>query len=156
MKSYLPFRAMQKSLAAVFDKDLKALKKEIELYEKEEDLWKVAEGINNSAGNLCLHILGNLNNYIGAILGNTGYLRNRAAEFTEKTSKAELLESIESTIKMLYEIINKLDSSSIESKYPEEVFGHEMNTDFFLIHLVGHLNYHLGQVNYHRRILCYN
>ncbi|WP_310586229.1 hypothetical protein [Lacihabitans soyangensis] len=78
---------MQNSLSAVFEKDLIRLKSEIEAYSDEEKLWIKAEGINNSAGNLCLHILGNLNNYIGAILGNTGYERNRPAEFSEKTRK---------------------------------------------------------------------
>ena len=147
---------MQKSLSAVFEKDLIRLKTEIEAYSDEEKLWVKAEGINNSAGNLCLHILGNLNNYIGAILGNTGYVRNRPAEFSEKTSKAFLLKSIEETTEMIKNTISGLEFEALDQIYPDNVFGYEMKTDFFLIHLVGHLNYHLGQINYHRRILCYN
>lgn len=147
---------MQKSLSAVFEKDLIRLKSEIEAYSDEQKLWIKAEGISNSAGNLCLHILGNLNNYIGAILGNTGYVRNRPAEFSEKTSKDYLLKSLHETIEMVKQTISNLDSEILNQTYPDNVFGYEMKTDYFLIHLVGHLNYHLGQINYHRRILCYN
>jgi uncharacterized damage-inducible protein DinB len=147
---------MQKSLSAVFEKDLIRLKAEIEAYTNEEKLWIKAEGISNSAGNLCLHILGNLNNYIGAILGNTVYIRNRPAEFSEKTTKNHLLKSLDETTEIVKNVILGLDSSVFEQTYPDNVFGHEMKTDYFLIHLVGHLNYHLGQINYHRRILCYN
>ena len=147
---------MQKSLAEVFEKDLNRLKKEIELYEDESKLWIVSEGISNSAGNLCLHLLGNLNNYVGAILGKTGYVRNRPAEFTEKTTKEHLLNTLETTSEMVKNVISGLDQSVLDQIYPDSVFGFEMKTDYFLIHLVGHLNYHLGQINYHRRILCYN
>ncbi|WP_255066027.1 DinB family protein [Lacihabitans sp. LS3-19] len=147
---------MQKSLAEVFEKDLIRLKKEIELYNDEANLWLVSEGISNSAGNLCSHIIGNLNNYIGAILGNTGYIRNRPTEFTDKVSKEDLINALEETTKMVKTVITNLDSKVFEQIYPDNVFGFEMKTDYFLIHLVGHLNYHLGQINYHRRILCYN
>lgn len=147
---------MQKALADVFEKDLFRLKAEVELYSKEEQLWVKSEGINNSAGNLCLHILGNLNNYVGAILGKTGYVRNRPAEFSEITTKELLLNAIDDTTEMVKKVISNLKLSTLEQNYPENVFGYEMKTDYFLIHLLGHLNYHLGQINYHRRILCYN
>jgi uncharacterized damage-inducible protein DinB len=147
---------MQKSLSAVFEKDLNRLKSEIEAYADEEKLWIKAEGINNSAGNLCLHILGNLNNYVGAILVKTGYVRNRSAEFSEKTTKEHLLKCLDETTEMVKETISNVDADVFDQIYSENVFGYEMKIDYFLIHLVGHLNYHLGQINYHRRILCYN
>lgn len=147
---------MQKSLSAFFEKDLNRLKSEIEAYADEEKLWIKAEGINNSAGNLCLHILGNLNNYVGAILGKTGYVRNRSAEFSEKTTKEHLLKCLDETTEMVKETISNVDADVFDQIYSENVFGYEMKIDYFLIHLVGHLNYHLGQINYHRRILCYN
>jgi len=147
---------MQKSLSAVFEKDLNRLKSEIEAYTDEEKLWIKAEGINNSAGNLCLHILGNLNNYVGAILGKTCYVRNRSAEFSEKTTKEHLLKCLDETTEMVKETISNVDADVFDQIYSENVFGYEVKIDYFLIHLVGHLNYHLGQINYHRRILCYN
>ena len=147
---------MKISIAQVFKKDLIRLKLEIDAFELEENLWLKSEGINNSAGNLCLHIIGNLNNYIGAILGNTGYIRNRPLEFTDKVTKKNLLEKIENTQVVVLKTLESLKPEQLERIYPEDVLGYKMTTEYFLIHLIGHLNYHLGQINYHRRILCYN
>ncbi len=147
---------MKRSIVQVFEKDLNRLKIEIEAFEVEENLWLKSDGINNSAGNLCLHIIGNLNNYIGAILGNTGYIRNRPLEFTEKITKNSLLEKIEKTQVVVFKTLESLNPDHLERIYPEDVLGYRMTTEYFLIHLLGHLNYHLGQINYHRRILCYN
>ena len=147
---------MKRSIVQVFEKDLIRLKLEIEAFEIDENLWLKSDGINNSAGNLCLHIIGNLNNYIGAILGNTGYIRNRPLEFTEKVTKNNLLEKIENTQLVVFKTLESLNPDHLEKIYPEDVLGYRMTTEYFLIHLLGHLNYHLGQINYHRRILCYN
>ncbi len=147
---------MKRSIVQVFEKDLIRLKLEIEAFEEEENLWLKSDGINNSAGNLCLHIIGNLNNYIGAILGNTGYIRNRPLEFAEKVTKNNLLEKIENTQLVVFKTLESLNPDHLEKIYPEDVLGYRMTTEYFLIHLLGHLNYHLGQINYHRRILCYN
>ncbi len=147
---------MKTSIVQVFEKDLIRLKLEIEAFEIDENLWLKSDGINNSAGNLCLHIIGNLNNYIGAILGNTGYIRNRPLEFTEKVTKNNLLEKIENTQLVVFKTLESLNPDHLEKIYPEDVLGYRMTTEYFLIHLLGHLNYHLGQINYHRRILCYN
>lgn len=147
---------MKRSIVQVFEKDLNRLKLEIEAFKVEEDIWLKSEGINNSAGNLCLHIIGNLNNYIGAILGNTGYIRNRPLEFTDKVTKHNLLETIEKTQIVVLKTLENLYPEHLERIYPEDVLGYKMTTEYFLIHLLGHLNYHLGQINYHRRILCYN
>jgi uncharacterized damage-inducible protein DinB len=145
---------MSTAIVAVFEKDLNILRSQIESYSQEDDLWKTTGGIKNSAGNLCLHILGNLNHYIGAILGQTGYIRDRPLEFTNRVKKQELIDEIDSVKSRISEVINNLPSSRFEEAYPEEVLGYTMTTQYFLIHLLGHLNYHLGQINYHRRILC--
>jgi hypothetical protein len=68
-------------LHTLFERDLAKLSLEIETYQHEPALWRTAPGISNSAGNLCLHLLGNLNTYIGAGLAHTGYVRNRDWEF---------------------------------------------------------------------------
>ncbi|HCX22935.1 MAG TPA: DinB superfamily protein, partial [Cytophagales bacterium] len=75
---------MNTELAELFTRDLNRLIKELEQYPNEEQLWVVTEGINNSAGTLTLHLIGNLNHFFGAILGNTGYIRNREAEFSDR------------------------------------------------------------------------
>ena len=142
------------SLKTLFNRDLNKLKIEIESYQNENAIWVIDKNISNSAGNLCLHLMGNINTYIGARLGNTGYIRNRPLEFSLKDiPSAELISKIENTILMVNEIFDSLTETDLETIYPEIVFEKEMTTGFFLIHLATHLSYHLGQINYHRRLL---
>lgn len=144
-----------KNLAEVFTKDLKRLYAEIDAYTNEDELWVKANGISNTGGNLAMHIVGNLNSFIGKNLGNTGYIRNRNYEFEGIISKKQLLDSIFEVSTIVDKIISNLPASELTKTYPENVFGSEMETSYFLFHLLGHLNYHLGQINYHRRIVCY-
>jgi uncharacterized damage-inducible protein DinB len=145
---------MKKELKALFDRDLKRLRQEIEVYENEAVLWQTVEGISNSGGNLCLHLMGNLNHFVGAVLGNTGYERDRPAEFAAKDiPKAQLLIQLDQTCEAVLTTLEQLDESTFDNTYPFEVLGYSMTTGYFLIHLQGHLNYHLGQIDYHRRIL---
>lgn len=141
-------------LQSLFERDLKRLKKEIELYKKEQHLWYVEEGISNSAGNLCLHLIGNLNAFIGAELGNSGYVRDRDLEFSAKNvSRDELLANIDATAEVVKNTLANLSETQLAVAYPVVVFKEEMTTGWFLVHLATHLNYHLGQINYHRRLL---
>jgi uncharacterized damage-inducible protein DinB len=145
---------LKETLIEIFERDLLQLKKEIESYSDENKLWIVKEGISNSAGNLCLHLTGNLNHFIGATLGNTGYIRNRDNEFSLKNiSKKELLQDIDKTIEVVKAALSKLSREDFEKNFPLEKHGKIVNTDFMLLHLVTHFNYHLGQVNYHRRMV---
>lgn len=142
------------SLRSLFNRDLNKLKTEIEAYQNEENLWKTDKNIANSAGNLCLHLVGNINNFIGAQLGNTGYIRHRELEFSLKdVPRAELIEKVEATIAMIDYVLPQLSEEDLKKEYPLVVFESKMTTDYFLIHLVAHLDYHLGQINYHRRLL---
>jgi len=142
------------SLKILFNRDLNKLKFEIESYEFEKQIWVIDKNISNSAGNLCLHLIGNLNTYIGAEIGKTGYVRNRPLEFSLKDiPKSELISKIESTIDVINESLDSLTEKDLEQIYPQIVFEKEMTTGFFLIHLSAHLAYHLGQINYHRRLL---
>ena len=79
------------TLQKLFTRDLNKLKAEIELYRNENNIWRTDKGIANSAGNLCLHLTGNLNAYIGAELGNTGYIRHRELEFSLKDIPRQFL-----------------------------------------------------------------
>ncbi len=143
------------SLIEIFDRDLNKLITEINLYKDEERLWIIKDGIGNSAGNLCLHLIGNLNHFIGAILGNTGYVREREKEFSLKNiPRKELIQSIENTITVVKESLSKLSATDFEKLFPLEVFGKPLTTGFMLLHLTTHLAYHLGQINYHRRLLA--
>lgn len=145
---------MIQSLQSLFARDLNKLKTEIESYQDERNLWKTDKNISNSAGNLCLHLVGNLNHYIGATLGHSGYLRIRDLEFSLKDiPRAKLIQQIESTLEIVNSSLERLSPEDLHKQYPSEPLGYEMTTGYFLIHLFGHLNYHLGQINYHRRLL---
>jgi len=141
-------------LKSLYNRDLQKLKVEIESYQNEESLWKTDKNILNSGGNLCLHLLGNLNTYIGAELGKSGYVRQRDLEFSMKDiPKTELFEKIESLIEIVDSTFKQLSEDDLKKDYPTEALGYRMTTGYFLIHLLAHLNYHLGQINYHRRLL---
>ena len=145
---------MTEILRDLFQRDLEKLKTEITFYKDENNIWEVNGEIKNSAGNLCLHICGNLQHFIGATLGNSGYERNREAEFNSKNIPVEEMQNeIDETIIIIKKTLMELDESKLEEPYPINVFGNEMTTGFFLAHLTTHLNYHLGQINYHRRLL---
>jgi uncharacterized damage-inducible protein DinB len=137
----------------LFERDLNRLLSEIEAYSDESLLWKRAEGISNPAGNLALHLVGNLNTYIGKNLGGTDYVRDRPAEFASIVSKSDLIEKITTTKHIILKILLNLQTEDLHETYPEEVLGYPMTTEYFLTHLYGHLNYHLGQINYHRRLV---
>ncbi|MEZ7498559.1 DUF1572 family protein [Flavobacterium sp. Arc3] len=112
------------------------------------------KGITNSAGNLCLHLIGNLNTYIGTILGNTDYVRNRELEFSLKDiPKTQLICKIEQTMIVVDCALDKLSEKELRMDFPVLVFETKTSTEFMLIHLTTHLAYHLGQINYHRRLL---
>jgi len=142
------------TLKTLFGRDLEKLKLEIELYNSEEKLWYTEGAITNSAGNLCLHLIGNLNHFIGAVLGKTGYVRDRPTEFASKDiPNAELIAQIEETIIVVNNTLSNLVESELDTEYPIVVFDKPMTTAYFLVHLAMHLDYHLGQINYHRRLL---
>jgi len=142
------------SLAELLDRDLSKAIEELKAYKKEENLWLIEPVISNSAGNLLLHICGNLRHFIGSTLGDSGYIRRREDEFSlQNIKRSELLSELKTTKKMLQEVVPSLSDEALDEIYPINVLGKEMKTRFFLLHLYGHLNYHLGQINYHRRLL---
>lgn len=142
------------TLKSLFNRDLNKLKVEIESYQNENQLWVIDKNISNSGGNLCLHLIGNINTYIGAEIGKTGYVRDRPLEFSLKDiSKSELIRKIEETILVVNNTLDLLTEEDLNTIYPQIVFEKEMTTGFFFVHLSTHLAYHLGQINYHRRLL---
>lgn len=143
-----------KSLQEIFERDLTKLSQEIEAYANERKLWYTEKNIANSAGNLCLHLVGNLNTYIGKTLGKTNYIRNRDLEFSQKdVSKETLLKMISETRDIVKTSLSKISTTQINEQFPVKVFEETTTTGFMLIHLATHLSYHLGQINYHRRLL---
>jgi uncharacterized damage-inducible protein DinB len=141
------------SIEKILNRDLQKLKEEINLYPTDEKLWKIEGEIKNSASNLCLHLCGNLQHFIGAVLGNSGYVRNRENEFTARgLSKQELQVEIDTTIKAVNNALKIINPAILTTDYPIKVMEQSVTTTQFLIHLTSHFEYHLGQINYHRRL----
>ena len=142
------------TLIQLFERDLNRLMTEIGLYKEEETIWKIEKGISNSTGNLTLHLIGNLNTYIGKELGGTGYVRNRELEFSTKFVKRDLLiEQLNATLEMIKATLSGLSNKDLMQEYPILVFTEKTTTEYLLVHLTTHLTYHLGQINYHRRLI---
>lgn len=142
------------TLIKLFSRDLIKLKDEIQLYKNESNLWKIEGAVTNCAGNLCLHLVGNINHFIGATLGNSGYIRQRDLEFSLKNvPKSELIKQVDDTIVVVEQTLIKLSVEDLQKEYSRNPFEDYMTTEYFLTHLALHLAYHLGQINYHRRLL---
>lgn len=135
-------------------RELKAFEREIEMFPDDELVWKTVPGVTNSAGNLALHACGNLQHYLGAVLGNTGYVRNRDVEFGRTSgTRAELIRELRTTIAVVEHVLPHVSEAALARDYPEKVGGLALNTRAFLLHLSVHLAHHLGQAGYLRRIL---
>ncbi|WP_178988821.1 DinB family protein [Winogradskyella schleiferi] len=142
------------TLIKLFKRDLNQLIEELKLYKNESNLWKVNGSISNSAGTLCLHLIGNLNHFMGSVFGDTGYVRQRELEFTLKdVPKSELIKQVEDTIVVVETTLKNLTDEDLQKEYKRREFEATMTTEYFLVHLSMHLAYHLGQINYHRRLL---
>ncbi len=145
---------MIQSVKEIYLKNLDALHNEISLYTNENDIWTIQNQISNSAGNLALHLIGNLNYFIGTYLGGTGYVRNRDLEFSDKNvPKQKLLDDIKATREMMDTTLSAMRDGSETAIYPSDKFGAERTNAYILMYLLAHLNYHLGQINYHRRLI---
>lgn len=142
-----------KSLNEILLRDLDKLQKEIEQYPDEQSIWVIQKDIKNSAGTLILHLCGNLQHYIGVGLGKSDYKRDRDKEFSARNiSRAELIKEIGKTKGTVKNVLSKLSPDILETEYPLPVFDYAMTVQHFMIHLAAHFGYHLGQVNYHRRL----
>lgn len=141
-------------LTNFYERDIRKLIEEVNSFKNEENLWKTKGSVKNSCGNLILHIVGGLNHFIGATLVNSGYVRNRDKEFTHKNVvRKELVIQLEQLIPLINQTLNALTREQMESDFPIFFDKPNTSTSYVLVQLLTHLNYHLGQVNYLRRIL---
>lgn len=146
---------LKTTLLEFFERELLKLREEIALYPDERSLWETVGDINNSAGNLCLHLCGNMQHFVGAVLGHSGYVRDRDSEFARKhVPTEELIEGIDTTLRAVKTTLEGLDEAAFTAAYPVDKHGKAVTTDYMLLHLLSHFNYHLGQINYHRRLLA--
>jgi len=135
-------------------RDLHDVRKEVELYPDDVSLWKPAAGINNPGGTLALHLAGNMHHFIGTVLGSSAYTRDRNAEFsTRGLSRAEVIERLNHAIAAVDQTLRQLSDDDLSKPFPERSGDFNLLTGQFLIHCLAHLSYHLGQLDYHRRIV---
>jgi hypothetical protein len=140
-------------LAALFARDLRRLRQELEAFPDTAALWAIGPGVTNAAGNLALHLEGNLREYIGRQLGGVDFARDRPREFNARgLPQAELVARLEAVAASIPPVNAALSEPAMDAPYPEDVLGAPMPTRQFLVHLLGHLNYHLGQIDYLRRL----
>jgi len=141
-------------LANFYERDLRKLVDEIKMFKNEEDVWKTHGSITNSSGNLALHIIGGMNFHVGHRLAQTGYIRNRDQEFLKKdVPRPEIIADLEKLIVMIKETLSNLTDDDLKKDFPAPFDGATNSTSYVLVTLLAHLNYHLGQVNYLRRML---
>ena len=137
-----------------FISNLETLSEEISMFQNEADLWKLSGSLNNTCGNLAMHLCGNLKHFIGFGIGMNGYIRNRDLEFSIKgLSKEDILSEIKSTSDAISPVLEKLTKEDLLNKYEYDFFGDGTTIDYVLMRLASHFTYHLGQINYFRRLL---
>lgn len=140
--------------AGVIVRDLRGVRRELEAYPSDSDVWRVAPGIANSAGTLALHLAGNVQHFFGAVMGGTGYKRDRDAEFSRRdVPRAELVAQVEAAIAVVDRGLAQVSEAVLAAEFPERIAGHAVTSGEWLVHLVAHLGYHLGQIDYHRRLV---
>ncbi len=145
--------ALADELAALFHRDLTRLQQQLHAWPEGDLLWQRAPGIANSAGNLILHLEGNLRDYVGRSLGGVPYHRERDREFAAQTVPlAELAARLDEVTQLVPGIIRRLSDAQLQATFPGNPLGSPISVQQFLIHLHGHLNYHLGQIDYLRRM----
>ena len=140
------------NLAILFVRELAGFERELGLFPDDESAWKTAPGLPNSAGNLALHVAGNLQHYVGAVLGDTGYVRNRELEFGRRSGpRGDVLAELRAASQVVDTVLRALPSERFEADYPELLNDLRLRTDRFLMHLSAHAAFHLGQAGYVRR-----
>ena len=148
----VPNAALPALLAATVTRELRAVRREVAAYPDDAALWRELPGVPNAGGTLALHLAGNLRHYVGAVLGGTGYVRDRPREFAARgVPRAEVLAQLDAALADVTRVLPALDAATLAAEYPERFGGQAFTTAEFLVHVGAHLAYHLGQLDYHRR-----
>lgn len=135
-------------------RELQTFIREIEAFPSDDSVWHTRRGVTNSAGNLALHVSGNLQDFVGRVLGGTSYVRNREQEFGQREgTRADLVAGLRTTIAVVEATLPNVTDEVMAADYPMQLNGKTLNTATFLVHLGAHLAFHLGQAGYLRRII---
>lgn len=143
---------MHDDIQRLLVRELKGFAREIEMFPDEASVWRTPPGVSNSAGNLALHVCGNLKHFVGAVLGGTGYVRTRDREFAARDVPREtILLEIRETIGVVSSVLSRLPDGILDAPYPEVHGGVQLSGRTFLLHVCTHAAFHLGQAGYLRR-----
>jgi len=146
--------ALTRDLTALITRELDTLIREVDLFPDDESIWKTSTGVSNSCGTLALHCAGNLRHYVGAVLGGSGYVRDRAREFSQRSgTRAELTAELREARSAVVGTLPTLGAAVLDADFPEPIAGVTLPTRLFLMHLAVHLGFHVGQADYLRRML---
>lgn len=133
-------------------RDLRGMQREINAFPDDASVWETPPSVSNCAGILAMHGCGNLNHFIGHVLGGNGYMRDREKEFSNQgLSRAEISAEFDRTIAAMESVLPRLDPARLSEPFPLPIAGNTLNTQLFLTHLCVHLAFHLGQLGYLRR-----
>jgi uncharacterized damage-inducible protein DinB len=135
-------------------RELQGFIREVEAFPSDDSVWHTRRGVTNSAGNLALHVCGNLQDFVGRVLGGTSYVRNREQEFSQREgTRADLVAELRKTIGVIESVVPEFTDEAMSGNYPMQLAGKTVNTAAFLVHLAAHLAFHLGQAGYLRRVI---
>jgi hypothetical protein len=142
------------AIAAIMCRELGAIERELNAYETEDQVWALPAGLPNSAGTLALHAAGNLQHFIGTVLGGSSYVRDRDAEFARRgVPRSELIAELHRAADAVRGTLPSLDPARFAEVYPQPVANRRVNTGEFMTHLATHLAHHVGQLDFHRRVV---
>lgn len=147
--------ALRDNVLRMLHRELAAVQREVEAYPDDESLFRLAPGISNAGGSLALHLAGNLRHFVGAVLGESGYKRDRDAEFSARgLSREHVSRELTDAMEQVVRALRNLDPMRLDTDFPTPVGpGATLRTDVMLLHLAVHAGYHLGQIDYHRRLI---
>lgn len=141
-------------LQQLYLREVATLERELELYPDDESIWKELPGLPNSAGNLLLHVSGSLQHFFGATLGKTGYMRNREAEFSKRNvPRSEIKQELANAREGVIAAFANLSEADLSQVFPVQFADVPFSTRLTLLQFLAHLAYHLGQIDYHRRVV---
>src|SRR5262245_1495414 len=145
---------IKKDIEKLLVRELEGFRRELDLFPDDDAIWRVAPGVANSAANLALHVAGGLQYLVGTVLGHTGYVRNRDAEFSRRSgTRSEVGAEIDRAIAVVRSVVPRVSGRELDVDYPETLGGVTFSTRIFLLHLCAHAAFHLGQAGYVRRIV---
>ena len=145
---------VSREMTTLFVRELEGFKRELAMFPDDESVWRTVPGVANSAGNLAVHVAGGLQHFVGAVFGRTGYVRNRDAEFGQRSgSRSGIAAELDRAIAVVRGVLPGLTDAQLAASFPEPVMGVSVGTRIFLIHLCAHAGFHLGQAGYLRRAL---